>query len=221
MRRITIMIIALLIQFSDSVATAAELSYSAKSDIWENPFLAYGYNPKTKLLTGYLAALRTAPGRTDECKLAFSRSIKTPNALSVRYIGEAEAEKQPVRTSSGVLIVQEKNEFYLRLYKPLLGGDCNWILPFVVGARVRETADDIIIPMKYPNVGNWIGVNVVNAKRAKFHSQPDAALVQKAFLVEGDVIYVYEERPDWYFVRFEEGKKKTIGWIKKSDTVQP
>lgn len=221
MKRVIFWIVALLLQLADGLATAAELNYSAKSDIWENPFLAYGYNPKTKVLTGYLAALRTAPGRTDECKLAFSQNNKMQNALSVRYIGNSELERKSEHSSRGVSIVQEKNAFYLRLSKKLIDGDCNWILPFVVGARVFETADEVIVPLEYPNVGDWIGVYVVNAKRAKFHSRPDVTTVQKAFLVEGDVIYVYEEQPEWYFVRFEEGKRKTAGWIKKSDTVQP
>ncbi|MCC2971636.1 SH3 domain-containing protein [Massilia sp. IC2-476] len=40
-------------------------------------------------------------------------------------------------------------------------------------------------------------------------------------MVRGDVVYVYEERPDWYFVRYDNGKRETMGWIRKSDTVQP
>jgi len=214
-------IFAFLILFANGVATAAELNYSSRSDIWENPFLAYGFNLQTKLLTGYLAALRTAPGRTDECKLAFSQSSGSPKILSVRYLGEAEAEKKSDQSSRGVSIVQEENAFYLKFTKKFLGGDCDWILPFVVGGRVRETSDEVIVPMKYPNVGKWIAVYVVKSKQAKFHRLPDVASVQKAFLVEGDILYVYEEQPNWYFVRFEEGKKKTEGWIKKSDTDQP
>jgi hypothetical protein len=221
MKRIGSWIIVVLIQCVGIPAIASELNYSGRSDIWENPFLAYGYNPKTNLITGYLAALRTAPGRTDECKLAFAGNSAETHSLSVKYMAEAGQYKRKNPTDSGVSIALEKSGFHLKFSKKMLGGDCDWILPFVVGPRVSETSDEVIVAMKVPNSGSWVGVYAISAKRAKFHSRPDNASVQKAFLVAGDVIYVYDERPDWYFVQYEEGKRKTVGWIRRSDTVQP
>lgn len=219
MRKIFFWITIFLFNICCEQARAVELNYSARYDIWENPFLAYGYNPETKRLTGYFSALRTAPGRTDECKLAFAMEGGGSNFLSVRYMGEV--DKKSIRSNSGISITTEGGEFNLKFLKKLLGGDCDWILPFVVGSAVREVSEEIIVPMKSSNTGSWVGVYVISAAKAKFHAQPDIKSTQKAFVVEGDVIYVYEERPGWYFVKFEEGERKTVGWIKKSDTVQP
>lgn len=102
-----------------------------------------------------------------------------------------------------------------------LKGDCDWILPFNVGPRVFETSDKVAIAMEVPNVGNWVGVYGIGVKRAKFHSRPDNASVRKEYLVEGDIIYVFDEQPEWYFVQYENGRRKTVGWIRRSDTVQP
>lgn len=197
-------------------ASADELDYSAKSDFPDNPFLAYGYNPKTKTVSGYLAAFRIAPGRTDECKLVFKGNA---GRLSVKYLEEtwvAENERD-----SGVSIRMEKNEPYLRFYKDSMGGDCDWILPFKVGKRVHATADEVFVSVKVPVSGDWIGVYVINSKRAQFHSEPNSASLNKVYLVEGNVAYVYDEQPDWYFVRYNNGKGTTSGWIRKDDTVQP
>ncbi len=68
--------------------------------------------------------------------------------------------------------------------------------------------------------GKWKMVSAVRAKRAYFHSTPNDASRRKAFLVSADVIYVYEENDDWYYVKYQNGKKETTGWIRKSDTVQ-
>jgi hypothetical protein len=212
--------VALLIQFVGSSALA-QLVHSAKGEIWDNPFLAYGYNPKTQILTGYLAALRTAPGRTDECKLVFAGNAAAPDALSVRYLGTADLDEEPTRPESGVRIVLENNEYYLKFSKKSLDGECDWILPFVVGSHVLEAPDKILVSMKLGNIGSWVAVYAIGSKRAKFYSHPNSKFIQRAFVVKGDVVYVYDERPEWYFVQFKEGKRKTVGWIRKSDTVQP
>lgn len=36
-----------------------------------NPFVAVGVNPATHVVTGYVAALLTAPGKTEACKFVF------------------------------------------------------------------------------------------------------------------------------------------------------
>lgn len=218
MRNLGGWIVFLLAWCACGLTFAADLRNSARTDIWEDPFLAYGYNPKTKVITGYLEAFRTAPGRTDACKLVFRGNA---DRLTVKYRERTWVPGSDSKFGSGVSIKRERGELFLKFSKESLGGDCDWIIPFNVGQRVIDTADEVSVTMTAPRVGNWIGVFAISAKLAKFHSRPDSASVRNAHLVEGDVIYVYEERPDWYFVQFEEGKRKTVGWIKKSDTVQP
>jgi hypothetical protein len=101
-----------------------------------------------------------------------------------------------------------------------LGGGCDWILPFISEPRVKENADRIAIDFGKLSFGDWIGVFAIKSERARFHRAPDESSVQNAFLVQGDLIYVYQETQDWYFIKYSGGKRDTIGWIKKSDTVQ-
>ncbi|WP_409269394.1 SH3 domain-containing protein [Massilia sp. BHUDP2] len=212
-------LICLLMAISPCVGICAftdELDYSAKSDFSDNPFLAYGYNPKTKVISGYLAAFRTAPGRTDECKLVFKGSS---DRLLVKYSEETWASMGG--NDSFVSVAMEKNDPYLKFHRESMGGDCDWILPFKVGKRVHVAGGEVFVSAKVPVIGDWIGVYVINSKRAQFHSGPDSNSLKKGYVVKGDVVYVYDEQPEWYFVRYDNGKKSKSGWIKKLDTVQP
>lgn len=216
MVKIVSFVTAMVIQFIAVPAYAYELKYSGKTDRWDNPFIAYGYNPVSKITTGYLAALRTAPGRTDACKLVFKKNANSDDFL-VRYIGEggASGERGQLRH---LVSSTEQGVLNLKFSKNELDGDCDWILPFVVESEDR---DEVMVAIEIPNIGNWIAVYAINSKKARFYSEPDNSSSQKAFLVKGDIIYVYEERPDWYFVKYNEGKVKTEGWIRKFDTLQP
>lgn len=197
---------------------ASELEMSGESDKWDNPFLAYGFDPKNKIVTGYLAALRTAPGRTDECKLVFKGKS---DRLKVKYLEREWVAASRSESEKSVIVITEKNEPTLKFPRESLGGDCDWILPFTLGSPETETDNTVTVTMRVPNVGSWIGVYVISSRRAIFHAQPNKTSMRKEYLVRGDVIYVYDERPDWYFVQYENGKKKAVGWIKKADTVQP
>lgn len=217
MRTISLWIIATLAQAAFFPALASDLTYSARTESWDNPFLAYGYNPKTKLFTGYLAAFRTAPGRTDECKLVFKGNAKR---LAIKYLEVTWVYGHENQNDSTGYISNHNNRPLLRLFKTSLGGDCDWILPFKIGPRVSETVDEVAVAMKPSKEGSWIGVYAIGAKRARFHSQPNNASARKVYLIAGDLIYVYHEQRDWYFVQYEKEKRKTIGWIRKADTVQ-
>lgn len=218
MRKLMLAAVMVLIIFAGSGALADELTYSAKSEISENPFLAYGYNPKTEVLSGYLAAFRVSPGRTDECKLVFK---KNGDQLSVKYHEDKWVPARQNGQQDAVSITSDKDQSVLKFNKESMGGDCEWILPFNVGPRVQETEDKVIVTTEATQAGDWIGVYVIRARKANFYSEPNNASARSAYLIEGNVIYVYEEKPEWYFVRYDNGKKKTTGWIRKIDTVQP
>ncbi len=217
--RFGLVTIALLMQFFlGAPASAVDWKNSGRSALSGNPYLAYGYNPRSGLTTGYLAAFRIGPGRTDECKLVFRRDV---NGIAVKYLEETWVPGPEGRFDRRAAIVMQDDEPVLKFPKTSLGGDCDWILPFNVGPHVFDTSDEVAVKMNVPDKGNWIGVYVISAKRAWFHAQPNDISVQKSYLIGGDVIFVYDERPDWYFVQYDNGKKKTVGWIKKADTVQP
>jgi hypothetical protein len=201
-------------------AVASGLSYSGKTEIWDNPFVAFGFNPKTNFLSGYVAALRTAPGRTDECKLVFAGNYNKSNILSVKYLNEDNGSDQIRNAKASAAVVQEGREYFLRLRKDSLGGECEWILPFIGEPRVHENANEVAISLGKSDPGKWVGVYAIKSARAKFHKTPIGTSVQKAFLVKGDIIFVFDEQGDWYYVEFERKDRKTVGWIRKSDTVQ-
>ena len=62
---------------------SGDFIYSGKNEVFDNPFVAVGFNPKNKLLTGYVRGLRTAPGRTDSCEFIFEGTIENNGASKI------------------------------------------------------------------------------------------------------------------------------------------
>lgn len=221
MRKVLLLVVAAIAQYISIPLHASALKQAGKTELSDNPFIAYGYNPRTKITTGYLAALRTAPGRTDECKMVFSTNPDKADEFFVKYLGEVDSSEIQDRLNNRASLVFEKNILYLKFLKKNMGGDCDWILPFVVETESFENSTDVMVEMGVQYAGDWIGVYAIGSRKARFYSRPDSSSVQKAFLVKDDVIYVYDEQLDWYFVKYKKGKLKIEGWIKKSDALQP
>lgn len=210
----------LLLFLNHSPADAAlNYSSSGKTDLWDNPFVAYGVNPLTKAITGYVIALRTSPGRTDDCRFVFAGELRDSNVLVIKYLSEIDGYEKS-GWSSPAKIMRGANGLSITVKKDLMGGDCDWIVPFVAGPRIEERDREVSISLHNLSAGDWIGVFAIRSTRAKFHDAPNKESTKDAYLVRGDLIYVYDERPGWYYVKYETRKKKTNGWIKKSDTVQ-
>jgi hypothetical protein len=201
-------------------AYATDIEKSGQNEIFDNPFIATGFNPQTRVLTGYLVALRTEPGRTDECKFVFSGKVdkKESVQLVLKSIPGATGNTPP--TSSRADLISSPKQQKLVIDAKQLPGECEWILPDVGEPKVSQSGKTISVAIENSETGEWIAVNVIGAKRAYFHKSPDAATAGKAFLVAGDVVYVSEEKPDWLSVKFHGRKKDTVGWIKKTDIVQ-
>lgn len=70
-QKVSVLLISLA-ALSLPITNAANLEQSAQNEIFGNPFIVTGFNPQTNMLTGYVSALRTSPGRTDECKFVFA-----------------------------------------------------------------------------------------------------------------------------------------------------
>jgi hypothetical protein len=208
-----------LLFFSSPPVFAGDLSVSGKNEITENPFVAYGVNPVTKVVSGYLLGLRASPERTDACRFAFAGSLKNPSAFTVKYLSEVDGYEKSGSTSPAV-VKNIDGDLLINIKKDQMGGDCEWILPFINEPRVKESRGEVAMRFGNLNQGDWIGVFVIKSERARFYRSTDESSVQKSFLIQGDYIYVYDEKPGWYFVRYNGKKRETIGWIKKSDTVQ-
>lgn len=203
------------------MAFGAEVFQSERSEIFDNPFIATGVDKKTNYLTGYLSGLRTAPGRTDECKFAFSGQIEKNNS-AVIFIKDAvrtENKIEPSVATKGKMTIKNKRKIIV-IEKNGLPGNCDLVLSFIGDPVISEANNVLSINFNGGEGGEWQAVHVVAANRAYFYSEPNALTMGKAFLVAGDLIYVYDEKPGWYYVKFQGRKKETVGWIKQSDTIQ-
>lgn len=194
---------------------------SGKSDHISNPFIIVGYNPTTQVLTGFVSAVRIAPGRTDECSFVFSGSFGISSKLKLTYIDRSDAVAEgSIINQDALLDYRRTGSPELRIEKPIAHADCDWILPFVGEPGIKESEGEISISLVEREAGDWIGVYAIKSERARFHAAPDQTSVRKSFVVRGDVIYVYKRMGDWYYVKFEKNGKATEGWLRTSDILQ-
>lgn len=195
---------------------------SAKNDFIDNPFIAIGVNPTTHVLTGYFSVLRTAPGRTDECKFVF-RGVIAPDRTVRLSIKDAVLGNQTnlrQHSTEFAKLTATADAVHIDLPKSLAPGDCDWLVGWAGGPEIMEREGSFRLAVHTTSSHEWIGVAAIRVKRAFFHTAPDEGAVRKAFVVAGNVVYVLEEKPGWYRVKFTHAAKETVGWIRASDTFQ-
>lgn len=207
---------------SVAMTSAANLEQSSQNEIFDNPFIVTGFNPDTKIITGYVAALRTAPNRTDECKFVFSGRSNGENSLPVLI-------KNAVRTSDNEMIesteitkgrlTYEAKQKKLIVNQGALPGDCDWIVQFIGGEKIIKNGKEFSVLIDNGTPGDWLAVYATRSKRTYIYKNPEESKPGKAYLIAGDLVYVYEEKKDWYHIKYK-GRKVTSGWIKKTDTIQ-
>jgi len=204
-----------------STAVAQGLNISGTSEIFDNPFVTTGFNKANGVLSGSISAIRTAPGETNECRILFVGEKNSPNRLKTRYfVVGADDGVENLSKIDYATVIHEASGLKLKFNKKNLGGGCDWLLNFVNAPFIEEQGSDVKILVPKLKIADWIGVHTIQSKRAKFYKAPDAAAFEKAFLVAGDTIYVYDEKPGWYYVKFQARSRQTVGWIKVADTVQ-
>lgn len=185
--------------------------------------MAVGFNPATGIVTGYLSALYSAPGRADACKFVFRGALTASGTarLSIKDV-VPENENGPASTMEGefALLTTAKGKLRIDLPVSLAPGDCDWIIGMMEGPRVSTNGRTFVVTADTGPASDWVAVATIAAKRAFFHDAPDIRSIRKSFLVAGDVTDVTEEKPGWYRVRFTHAEKQTTGWIKISDTFQ-
>lgn len=197
--------------------SASEWPLSGTTDQIANPFMIVGFNPATQVLSGYVSAVRIAPGRTDECRFIFFGNLRKSKTLKIAYVDRGDGGVPSLRQSQDAVLDTNRGETALRIQKPIDHEDCGWILPFIGEPRIKESAREVSISPGEWTRGAWIGVYAIKSERARFYRSPINSSARKSFLVTGDVVYVYKTVPDWYYVKFEQGGKMTEGWLRKSD----
>lgn len=202
---------------------ALDITQSSQNEIFENPFIVTGFNKKTNQLTGFITILRPSPGRTDECKIAFSGQYEKDSRVKIllkNAVKNALKENSESSKSTNGEIRLVSGQAQIVIDKKDAPGDCDWISGFVDEDRVTFKGNAIYIQMKNGAIGDWIAVSVIKSPKAYFHKNPDGGGIGKAYLTTGDLAYIFDEQPGWYFVKFQGRKKETVGWIKKTDMIQ-
>lgn len=167
-------------------------------------------------LTGFYHFMQMEmPGRSfhADCKIFFSGDFSAGKVIAVRATAANLKAMKPV---SGTLT-------FNGYIKPAKGLPAEQSFTLVLAEHIPNCTDNIGVPnfgFEINKLDNWKLVSGVGSKRAYFHSNPQPKDKKKSFLVAGDPIYIYDEKPEWYFVKYRDGKKETTGWIKKTDTIR-
>jgi hypothetical protein len=215
------MLFALTVILLSTTAFGGESFASSKNEIFDNPFVSVGLDKTSGALTGFLMGLRTAPGRTDACKLFFNGVVhdSADTMISIRDAAVANGSIKASSATQGKLVFSG-NEGKLIANKSALPGDCAWVLSFIGEPAVTVRGEIFSIAFEPGEAGSWKSVRVVSAKRAYFYDEPNQNSKTKGFMVAEDLMYIYDEKPGWYFVKFKGRKNKTVGWIKSTDALQ-
>ena len=147
-----------------------------------------------------------------DCKIFFSGDFSAGKVFAVRATAANSKAMKPV---SGTLT-------FNGYIKPAKGLPAEQSYTLVLAEHIPNCTDNIGDPnfgFEINKLDNWKLVSGVGSKRAYFHSNPQPKDKKKSFLVAGDPLYIYEEKPEWYFVKYRDGKKETTGWIKKTDAI--
>lgn len=192
---------------------------SMRTESFLNPFFVSAVSADR--VTGYVSALRTSPGRTDECKFLFSGKISNLGYGSVDIKNAIPTDglilnEEPI---SAMIRINEENKS-LVITTRSAPGDCDWILDFFGEPFVKNKNNEFIFTLKGKEFGDWKMIDVIKKNRSYFYSEPLESKKMKSYLVAGDVLYIYNEIPDWYFAKFKGRKGEVSGWIRKTDALK-
>lgn len=190
--------------------------YSGRNEIFDNPFISIGFDRERNNFVGYISALRTAPGNTDECKFIIKGSPSQKDRFSVDVF-DVSGVQLPARKKIANIEVASEG-YNLLISKNQLPLGCDWILSFVGEPAVYEKNGQFTLVIRPSVRGDWKSIGVAKAKKSYFYSYPDGKSMQKSYLVPGDLFYIYDQVPGWFYVKYQARKKLVGGWIREQDT---
>lgn len=179
---------------------------------------AVGVNQEKNLITGFYNIKNLSmPGRSfhSDCRIVFSGVYSNERVLKVQVVN---ATKELSKPTNGQLIfdgtsLNSPGKIIEQNFRIKLEND----LPECPKESMEPDGE---IEFSTNKPGAWNQVSAIRTPKARFHREPDDSSATKSFLVAGDVIYIYNENPGWYYVKFQGIKRETTGWIKRSDTIQ-
>lgn len=215
MKLVGILPFVCLLSISCVGACASEEALKSGSQVSSFGAVTAAIGVTEKKLTGFYHFMQMEmPGRSfhADCKIFFSGDFSAGKVFAIRATTANSKAMKPV---SGTLT-------FNGYIKPAKGLSAEQSFTLVLAEHIPNCTDNIGVPnfgFDINKLDNWKLVSGVGSKRAYFHSNPQPKDKKKSFLVAGDPIYIYEEKPEWYFVKYRDGKKETTGWIKKTDTI--
>lgn len=189
----------------------------------ENGSLIIGVNSKSKALSGYYESSDITGNIAAECKFYFEGRFESKN-IAIVSVATAYPEflKEKIEVIHGRIEFQRNSDkSTVVVFLNQIPQSCDWLysgLPSYAPPKDFKLKDGLI--HVFERNGNWQTIKVIQTQRAYFHKTPGRSTVGKAFVIAGDLIYVYDENKDWYYVKFQSRKKEIVGWIRKSDTIQ-
>lgn len=220
MKHILITLIALILLPYGAIASErnAALPFSGEERTSFGPVAGIGFDVKTSQISGFYHFKQIQmPDHSfhADCQILFAGKFEGQSKISITATELSGKSSKKVnamlelrgQTRSSASQLPEQ-VFSLRLSENLQGCSPN--------VDVSEFDFDFSVNTN----GDWKSVTAVQSKRAYFYSSPDEGKKEKSYVVRGDLLYVYDELPIWYYVKFKAGKKETVGWIKRSETIQ-
>lgn len=189
----------------------------------ENGTLIVGINVTTKVLSGYYESSDRSRTINAECRFYFEGKFESKSIVPIRITGvHPGLIREKSEIIEGKAVIQSNSKYYnIVIYPDRIPPSCDWLysgLPSYVPPPNFKLINGL--SNSFQKNGSWQAVNVIRSKRAYFYRQPTETSKEKKFLVAGDLIYIYEENPDWYYAKYQGERKDTSGWIKRADTVQ-
>ena len=124
------------------------------------------------------------------------------------FVGRLEGSEVEVATSDtrGTIELLEEDEIKISLEEE--PGGC-W--------NVEPGFDEEGVIFELTERREWKFIRMVSSERAYFHDNPDEKERGESYIIQGDVLRVFELEGDWVRGEYHGSQGITTGWIKESD----
>lgn len=203
-----------------SAHTAGKLTdapFSGEERSSFGPIAGIGFDEKTSHISGFYHFKQAQmPDHSfhADCQILFAGKLEGRSTIPVMA---TELSGSNQRTVKGILE-----------YRGRVSSSASQLPEQVFSLRLSENlpgcsravdVSDFDFDFSINTAGDWKFLTAANSKRAYFYSNHDESTKGRSYVVRGDLLYVYDESPGCYYVKFRAGKKETVGWIKRSDTI--
>jgi hypothetical protein len=171
--------------------------------------LLLGFDPKTRVLTGYFASGTGVDEQTKQprftCTFYLRGNLLGETANIATWLPGASSADAAPEVIRGTLVAQQTTRgatisVSLKSEHP----GC-W--------NVQHFADAQPAVFTVGEVGDWIAVRIVAPERAHFYAGPGARSSERAYAIRGDAVVVTDGAPGWVHARVG----RTEGWLRESD----